>query len=370
MPRILYIGTGTNRGGAEIQTLQLATEMKARGWQVRMVGMIPPGPIAAGFEAAGIECRTLNMRRGAPSLAAIRRLRQEVREFRPDVIHSHMVHANILARIAVGGGKRWPPLICTVHNIDEGGHWRPLAYRLTDHRAWRTTHVSALGLAAQRQAGLLSKERSLFIPNAVRFDSREPGRGPRENDGGVGTQAAFTWLYVGRLDPVKRVPFLVGCFRRVLDAFPDSRLILVGGGSDAAMIRAMCGASPLKESVDIVGPQDDVQSWLRRADGFVTLAHHEGMPLTILEAGMHSLPVVATDVGGVAEMIADDSQGWLVDQTEAGAVNAMLEVMRLSPGARAKFGDSLQQHIAATFSVNHIMPQWLALYQEAMAVSA
>ena len=109
--------------------------------------MLPPQAFTEELAAAGIPVVTLNMRRGVPDPRAVFRLVKILRQWRPDIVHSHMVHANLLARIARMFYKV-PVVISTAHNINEGGRLREVAYRLTDFLSRFDINVSQAAVAA------------------------------------------------------------------------------------------------------------------------------------------------------------------------------------------------------------------------------
>ncbi len=125
--QILFLITGLAYGGAETQLVNLATKLKCRGWDVRVVSMLPPQAFVEELKNADIPLVTLNMRRGVADPRAVFRLLKILREWKPDIVHSHMVHANLLARV-VRIFCKMPVLISTAHSIDEGGRWREIAY--------------------------------------------------------------------------------------------------------------------------------------------------------------------------------------------------------------------------------------------------
>jgi glycosyltransferase involved in cell wall biosynthesis len=129
--RILFVLTGLAYGGAETQLVRLAIRLKLRGWEVAVASLMPPKAYVEDLEAAGIPVFSLNIRRKLPDPRPVLRLARIIRKWQPDVVHSHMVHANLLARI-VRFLAPIPVLICSARSIDEGGRFREILYRLTD----------------------------------------------------------------------------------------------------------------------------------------------------------------------------------------------------------------------------------------------
>ncbi len=122
--RVLFVITTLALGGAETQVASLATELRARGWRVAIACLIEPTAHWGRLEEKGIKVHSLGMRKGVPDPRALLRFRALVHRFKPDLVHSHMFHANLFARMA-----RlfccFPALICTAHNLRETSKGRP-----------------------------------------------------------------------------------------------------------------------------------------------------------------------------------------------------------------------------------------------------
>src|SRR4051812_13606245 len=131
---ILYLINALGYGGAEVQVCRLARGMKRRGHDVTVVTLIPPVALADTLRNEGIEVESLGMRPGFPNPLGVLRLVRMLRERAPMVVHSHIVHANLLARIA-RPLSRVPVLICSAHSVTECRRWLELGYRYTDRLA-------------------------------------------------------------------------------------------------------------------------------------------------------------------------------------------------------------------------------------------
>jgi hypothetical protein len=159
--RIMHVTTGLSYGGAETQLKNLALRLKQRKWSLSVVSMLPPRAYVEELEAAGICVYNLRMRRKVPDPRAVLRLAAIMRRERPLLIHSHMIHANLLARMTRLFVKV-PVLICTAHSITEGGRPRELAYRLTDSLADITTQVSEAGKQRYIQVGAVPPSKIVY----------------------------------------------------------------------------------------------------------------------------------------------------------------------------------------------------------------
>jgi glycosyltransferase involved in cell wall biosynthesis len=205
-PIIIFLSTGLSLGGAETQLVNLATRLKKRGWDIQVVSMLPPKAFIEEFDGGGIPLETLNMRRGIPDPRAIFRLVRILYRLRPDIVHSHMVHANLLARITRIFYKL-PVLISTAHSINEGGWWRDITYRMTDSLADLTTNVSKLAVERYIRNGVVPKDKIICIPNGIDTSKfkpdRETGKCLRNE---LRVDDNFVWLAVGRFEATLHSP--------------------------------------------------------------------------------------------------------------------------------------------------------------------
>jgi glycosyltransferase involved in cell wall biosynthesis len=198
-------------------------------------------------------------------------------------------------------------------------------------------------------------ETSLFLSNAAR---RMQVRTAMDVVG------KFVWLTAGRLVPAKDIPNLLAAFKTVAATLQDVELWIAGEGKSTgerpgAGFSADCG-SPGK--VRWLGLRRDLDALLDAADGFVLASAWEGMPLAVGEAMSMEKPVVATDVGGVRELLGE--VGMLVPSKNSEALAAaMLALMRSSMAARQRLGRAARARIEDYFSIEARAQQWESLYR-------
>src|SRR5262249_55707283 len=162
-----------------------------------------------------------------------------------------------------------------------------------------------------RAHGIVPPGKVALIPNGIdtdRFARAEPA-GPgdgldfRRSDRVIGT--------VGRLTEIKRQDVLIRAFARVAARHPESRVLLVGDGPLRAVLEALAAPLGVGDRVTFAGYRDRPERFLRLMDVFALTSRSEGMPLAILEAWAAGLPVVASRVGGIPEVVADGRTGLL-----------------------------------------------------------
>jgi len=369
--RILLVSTEFGLGGAERQVQLLARAFAERGHEVRWAGLQDPGPFLGDVSAIGIPIIGLGMRRGRADLRGIVRLAREVQRFRPHVVHSHMVHANLLARVT-RLAVPMPVLIATAHNVNEGPRWRELAYRLTDPLCTLTTNVSRAAVERYIRVGAVPARKIRYVPNGLdlsRLAPIEPAarRALRPE---LGPDGAFLWLAAGRLADAKDYPTMLRGVLRLLRERPGAALAVAGDGPERAALEALRRELCLPaERVRFLGVRHDLPALMQAADAFVMSSAWEGLPMVLLEASASRLPVVATAVGGNPEAVLDGRSGSLVPPREPAALAAaMLRVMAMPDAARAAWGEAGRRHVEREYGLERVVDGWLDTYRELLPV--
>ena len=329
-----------------------------------VVSLIRLSHIFLPLQDEGVRLASLDMAKGVPDPRALAWLARLLRRWRPDVVHAHMVHANLLARLCRPLAPV-PRLISTMHSDDEGPQWRYYAYRLTDRLSDVTTAVSqsALEEAVRRHAVTVNRIR--VVPNGIvsrRFARDRLIRGGTRSSLELGE--GFVWLSVGRLADVKRHTDLLAALRIVQERTPNVRLLIAGDGPLRAALEHEIQHTGIDSNVSILGERDDVPALMQAADGFVMSSAWEGLPMVLLEASASSLPIVATDVGGSRDVVADAETGFLTPALQPEPLaEAMLRVMDLAQIERHAMGDRARQRVVERFDMEHVANDWEALYR-------
>lgn len=335
---------------------------------MQVISLIRPGFFLDKLEAAGVEVHSLGMRPGLPDIRAIFSLVRLLRRYRPDIVHAHMLHANLLASVS---SLLLPgtPLVCTSHNIDEfkGSRTRLWFARLLRGLPDFFSSISRRAHARYLELGAMRRDRSAYVPNGIDtgvFRHSEAQRAELRSGLAAG-QDEFVWLAVGRFDPQKDYSNLLQAAEslRHLTRSPF-RILIAGSGVLAAAIESEVQARGLDPIVTLLGVRNDVPALMSAADGFVMSSAWEGMPLVLLEALACGCPVVATGVGGVPELLADRPLCEVVPPRQPADLAAgMFKVMqgRLLPEAAAG-KDENRRFIVRNFDIDAVTGRWLDIY--------
>jgi len=376
--KVTFLSTDLAYGGAESQLVQLAIRLKRRSWDVKVVSMLPPQAYARDLRNMEIPVYSLDMIRGLPDPRSVFRLASILRDGGTEVLHAHMFHANLLARLV----RLLVPIavvICTAHSTYEVSSrtrepreftWRELAYRFTDPLCDLTTHVSKLGLERYVRVRAVPSHKIRFIPNGVDTDKFRPQGEIRDyirTELGV-TKDEFLWLAVGRLEQPKDYPSMLKAFAEVVREKDNAVLLIAGEGQLRQEIEMLAENLGLKNSVRLLGLRTEVPMLMSASDGYVISSVWEGLPMVVLEAAASALPIVATNVGDIPEIVRDGENGFLVPPNHPELLaRAMLRLMSLPLGVRKRMGDLSRVYIERSFSLEKIVDQWEILYWRLLA---
>ncbi len=364
--RIVYLLTSLGVGGAEKQALAVAERMASRGHAVRIMVLMPR--LDEEWPTA-LHTIHLDVRKSPVSaFKGFLRGRAFLREFQPDLVHSHCFHANIFARLLRFFGPKFV-VVSTVHNVYEGGWGRMTAYRLTDFLSSRTVAVSQAAAERFMRLKAVPQRKCTVILNGIDVASFAPSAERREKmraEMGIATGSrTFIWLAVGRLAPAKDYPNMLPAFAAAVRAEKSDAQLWVAGdarGDERKPLEKLAKDFEIGAAVRWLGLRRDMPALFDAADAFVSSSAWEGMPLAVGEAMSMAKPVVVTDVGGVRELVGD--AGAVVPAKNSRALaNAMLEIMQQSRESLGANGQAARERILRNFSMDATAGTWEALYE-------
>ena len=370
--KIVYIVTRADEiGGVQIHVRDLGAALLARGHEVQILagsGTALPEQLAA----RGVPfCEVPDLVRPiAPlsDLRAILQLRRQLRELGPDLVSTHSSKAGWLGRVA--GRGLGIPILFTAHGwaFTEGvpGLQRrlyALAERLAapfaDHIVTVSDYDRRLALAYRvAPAAKLTR-----VHNGI-LDLADPPRdGPAPDP-----SRPPRLVMVGRFSEQKDQDTLLRALARLSD-LPWS-LDLVGGGPREPEVQALAAELGLAPRVRFLGVRDDVDRILTGADLFALISRWEGLPRSILEAMRNALPVVACDVGGVAEAVSEGETGFVVPPGDVDRLVARLRPLLGDPELRRRMGAAGRRRFEAGFRFEQMLDNTLAIYERMLAEAA
>lgn len=314
--RIVHIVTGLGLGGAERSVIELSNVLVELGWDATIIGLdestevLEYAPdVLVPVVSMGLRPRPVSVLKGLPALWRL------LSKLKPAVVHAHMFHALWPALLWKLFHRR-VRIVFTSHNARHAGI-RGFLLRAT--RAWRDCDV----IFQTGQHSHLNARVVRVIPNGIRPIVSTVRTGPRHG--------AWIAISVGRLTEAKAPVRLVEQFAKV--ARDDLELWLVGDGELRNGVEKAIARLKLDRRVKLLGVRRDIQALLEQAHLFVLGSSWEGMPLAIIEAGASALPVLATPVGSIPEMLAD----------ECGYVAQTSDFARTIESILADYGEALRR---------------------------
>lgn len=345
-------------GGAERQVHLLARGLAQRGWHVHLVCM--SGSTAAVQKSLpGVQCVGLGMRHGLKDPLGWLRFFQWLRKTRPQILHAHLPHAAWMARWS----RFFVPIrvvVDTIHTTATGGWANRSGYRISNWLTDRVSVVSAAVAARWLARDLIESSKLRIIPNGVELAAADHAQKCSSE-----SKNGFLWLAAGRLEPVKDHTTLLKAFALVNE---KARLLIAGDGPLRCSLQLLAEQLGVSGRVQWAGFVDDLSRLYARADGLVLTSLWEGLPMSILEAASHRLPIVATDVPGVREALPQSSHPWLApagnDHELAIRMNAMME---LTEDSRHQIGEDHFNFVANHFSIERVLDQWEREYEQLLS---
>ncbi|CAA9440051.1 MAG: hypothetical protein AVDCRST_MAG64-4072 [uncultured Phycisphaerae bacterium] len=353
--RILLLITDLQVGGTPTVVRELAVRLREPGRvDVEVACLAPWGPVADQLREAGVTVTALDARSAVMLPIVRRRLVRLIRERRFDTVFSFLIHANTMAALAVPAcpGVRF---LQSVQTTQPRPAWHWWLQGRIHGRAERVVVPSPSVVQAASWRSRIPAEKFTVIPNAV-----DPADFADVNPPADGTP--FPIGFLGRLDRVKRVPDLVDAVGRLGGLV---QLHVFGGGPERAVIERRIAARGLKRWVTLHGPYARPQDALGRIGLLVLPSEAEGFGLVLIEAMAAGVPVVATDVPGIRDVVIDGTTGILVSpgipQWLASAIRAMVE----KPWLRARMAARARAEVERRFA----WPAVLAQYRQLLGLS-
>ncbi len=385
--RIARIIARLNLGGPARQILASDPWLAEQGHRVRVFTGTPEAGEGDLFDVArsrGIDVvRVPGLVRGLSLTMDFRArafLRQALREFDPDVVHTHASKAGALGRRAaaiVPNAAR----VHTFHGHVLEGYFGATVSRglvaLERRMASRTDRILAVSHATADdllRLGVAQAEQLVVVPPGIDLEEflNLPLSGPARRHGGLrqlvgaGPEDVLMGV-VGRLAEVKRPEWALDVFEMLRARYPRLMLVFVGDGDLRGMLERRITAldAATQARVHLIGAREDMAAVLRDLDLVLATSRSEGMPVALIEAGAAGLPVVATRVGGVAELIAEERTGFLgetVDELAFG-VSKLLD----TPAWRAQFGQRARLRVEKRHCAQALGTQLERVYRAVLA---
>nr|WP_260860092.1 glycosyltransferase [Streptomyces cupreus] len=293
--------------------------------------------------------------RPADDLRALAELIAAMRRFRPHIVHTHTAKAGALGRVAAVMA-RVPARVHTFHGHLLHGYFSPVKTRLvvgTERRLARhCDRLLSVGARVQDEllaAGIGRPEQYVVVPPGTTLPT-PPGRVEARRRLGLPERCPVV-AYVGRVTRIKRPDRFLEVAREVHRAVPDAVFLVCGEGEQQD---ALASVSDLGSALHLLGWRSDVETVHAAADVVLLTSDNEGMPLSLIEAGQAGVPVVATNVGSVAEVVRDKETGLLASTSPAELAGHTVRLLHDEP-LRRRMGERAAAWTAQRFGAQRLV---------------
>jgi glycosyltransferase involved in cell wall biosynthesis len=348
-------------GGLERVVLDLVNQGRQLGQDVTVICLERPGILAPRVQAAGAQLLCVDKPPGI-HLSTIRHIRSLLAKLRPDVVHTHQI--NPLFYTGPAARSLRIPVVHTEHGKHYAAHRRTrLLGRLAGRFAQRVFCVSddiAQEITTHRIA---SPDKVEVVRNGI--DTRR-FQEPADTDSlrqslGIPLDAPVIGT-IGRLSEIKRQDLLLRAFHDLRTNIPNAHLLLVGDGPLLSELRQLATTLGLDGSIHFAGYQPEPQQFLHLMNVFTLTSRSEGMPLVILEAWAAGVPIVASDAGGLPELIQHGQTGLLFPSGDVQALATAIGQMLTDPAYARTMAEAGLRRVESTYHARHMAETYHARY--------
>jgi glycosyltransferase involved in cell wall biosynthesis len=358
--KVLHLQRIGGIGGSERHVLELLPALRARGIDARFLGLddtsAAPEPFYEALAATDVPFERLACPRDLdPRLA--RRTASRVRRFRPDLVHTHLVHADVYGTLAAARTRA--RLVSTKHNDDpfRSGRAR-YGERLLTRRADRVICITEALARFNREVVGLPPEKL----RVVRYGLDAPPTPWGPPNGPELPAETLVLLSICRLVPQKGIDVAIEALARVHERHPDVHLLVLGEGPLRSELASLATRLDVGDAVSFPGRVGDVAWWLRRAAVLVHPARWEGFGLALLEAMLSERPVVASAVSSIPEIVAHGETGLLVPPGDESALASSVAGLLDEPARAKQLGAAGRERARTEFSVERMARRTAELY--------
>lgn len=360
-------------GGAERVMAHVLNGLDHDKYDVTVISMLPFDEEQVCFRIPDTHVYSLNMKRGKASIRDVSLFREVIGHFDPHVVYCWMHHAILLGRVSAFLEARKHAVVSSFRSERSPGS-TAVRTGLKLSR-WVDTVSVAVSTRVAKQVcreGLAVQSRIRVIPNGVDTSKFRPVAEKRDlvrrQLGIPGDTFLFTAL--GRLEEAKGYGILLKSFAEVITVIPSARLVIAGEGSERHTLEMQINSLGLENTVKLLGHVDDPGHILAASDCHVLPSLWEGMPNSMLEAMSCGVLCVASDVGGVRDVITDGQTGYVVPPgRDHYLARVLVDVATASASHRKGMGIRARQHILDAFSIESLVAANECLLQECYEIA-
>lgn len=362
MPRLLLIIPTLDRGGAEKQLTLLACGLKAQGWEVQVACLTRGGPWEAKLQAAQVPVSIIG-KRWKIDPPAYFRLKKQIADFRPDIVHTWLFAANSYGRhAAIAAGVKH--IVAGERCVDR---WKVFYELAIDRKLAQQTEriiTNSSGVKEFYVEQGLPGDKFVVIPNGIEpFVSPENNpRDPLCAELGIPVEAKLVGA-IGRLWPQKRVKDCIWAAELLKVVRDDVHLLVIGDGPQRWRLERYCRQVGNDDKVHFLGERRDVPRILPHLFALWLASGYEGQSNAVMEAMAAGLPVIATDIPGNRDLIVPGETGYLVPVGDRAGMARKTQTLLKDEALGPKLGAAGRERMLKEFSVEQMIARHAELYR-------
>lgn len=369
LDRVIHLSKMTGAAGSEGHLLALLPGLRARGVDARLWMLVEPGNPVQDYvdraEALGVPVERVIIRRHFdPGLW--RRLAVRLRDARPDLVHTHLIHADLYGIPAA----RWAGVrgvVSSRHNDDRFRRWLPV--RALSRWLWRQADAGIAISEAIRRFAIAYEGVSPQKIHTIHYGldpasvhAPPDARTRLRQELGLPADAPLVGS-VCRLIEQKGLDNALDGFAQVAAEFPAAHYAIAGDGPLRGALEAQAARLGVADRVHFLGWRADAPAIFAALDVLLAPSRWEGFGLVFLEAMALGVPVISTRVSAIPEVIADGETGWLVPPDDPAAIAGALRAALAGPDERCRRGEAGRARLESQFTVDAMVDRTLAVYQ-------
>jgi glycosyltransferase involved in cell wall biosynthesis len=369
LDRVIHLSKMTGAAGSEGHLLALLPGLRARGVDARLWMLVEPGNPVQDYvdraEALGVPVERVIIRRHFdPGLW--RRLAVRLRDARPDLVHTHLIHADLYGIPAA----RWAGVrgvVSSRHNDDRFRRWLPV--RVLSRWLWRQADAGIAISEAIRRFAIAYEGVSPQKIHTIHYGldpasvhAPPDARTRLRQELGLPADAPLVGS-VCRLIEQKGLDNALDGFAQVAAEFPAAHYAIAGDGPLRGALEAQAARLGVADRVHFLGWRADAPAIFAALDVLLAPSRWEGFGLVFLEAMALGVPVISTRVSAIPEVIADGETGWLVPPDDPAAIAGALRAALADPDERCRRGEAGRARLESQFTVDAMVERTLAVYR-------
>ena len=386
--RVLRVIARLNMGGPALHVAYLTNGLRERGYETTLVaGTIGRHEESMEFVAEELGVSVVKLPELGREISPLRdvfaatRLAELIRRERPQILHTHTAKAGAIGRLAalLAGSARPPVIVHTFHGHVLRGYFDPLrawVFRVLERQLAR---VSTALIAVSPEVrddlvrlGVAPREKFAVVRLGIELEQRvapgADGRAETRRMLGVPPER-FLVGWIGRMTGVKRTDDLLLAFKELRDRGVDACLCLVGDGPQRGALERTAHELGVVRDCLFLGYQEEVAPFYAAFDAFVLTSGNEGTPVTTIEALASGIPVVATRVGGVSDVVRDGEDGFLVPPGAMGELADRLARLAREPELGRRLGEAGRRRVLPRYAVDRLIDDIDRLYRELLGAA-